>query len=776
MRQLNYVRRGEALCRRILLVPMAALALVVFFAGAVYAAEEEAADISWPREFSQGGKTLTVYQPQVDSWTDYKKIHFRCAISVEGVLKEERFGVAEVEATTVVDHTKRMVGIATAKRTVRFSGVTPADAKLLEETVEKLNPSSRIVILSLDRVLACLDASKQSLQKRAEVNMDPPRIFYSDTPAILVMFLGRPKFEPVAKETPNLKFAVNTNWDVLLDSAARRYYLLNGDSWIASDDPINGEWRPAEALPAGLDKLPPDDNWKEVRSNIPGKPATAAPRVFVTVEAAELIVTDGQPVLSPIPQTQLSRVMNYDGVLFQHTANKQFYFLSAGRWFSSAALTGPWAAASKNLPPDFAAIPDGDPSDFVKSSVPNTEEAADAVLLASVPNTTEVKLTEKPVQVAYSGEPKFVVVEGTPVKYAVNTPQSVFMAENKYYCCEQGVWFTATSPTGPWSFCTSVPQVIYTIPPSNPHYNVTYVVVQEATPTTVVYAQTSGYSGEYVAATGVLMFGAGMLVGAAIADDDDHYYYPPCAAHYSYGCGATYNHGYGGYHASAHVSYGPYGGAGRTASYNPSTGTYGRSAYAYGPAGSARVGAAYNPYSGARAAGGQVNTAYGSAGRGAAYNPSTGNYARGAYASGDYGTAGAIKTNRGSAAAWNTENSQGAVAKTKSGNVYASNGDSVYKRESDGSWSSNSGNGWESANKPQPNRTAPAARPTPSAAQADSAARARQRGEQSARQASQWRSSGGASVSNSSRGGGGGSSGGGRSGGGGGGRSGGGRR
>jgi len=97
----------------------------------------------------------------------------------------------------------------------------------------------------------------------------------------------------------------------------------------------------------------------------------------------------------------------------------------------------------------------------------------------------------------------------------------VFLVDGRYYWCEQGVWLYAATANGPWSFCTSVPAAIYTIPPTHPTYNVTYVVVQSSTPTTVVYSQTSGYSGQYVAATGVLMFGMGVLVGAAIADDHD---------------------------------------------------------------------------------------------------------------------------------------------------------------------------------------------------------------------------------------------------------------
>jgi hypothetical protein len=51
------------------------------------------ADPGWPRVFQQGGKQLTVYQPQVDYWHGYTNLHFRCAIAVKGVLKEEKFGV-----------------------------------------------------------------------------------------------------------------------------------------------------------------------------------------------------------------------------------------------------------------------------------------------------------------------------------------------------------------------------------------------------------------------------------------------------------------------------------------------------------------------------------------------------------------------------------------------------------------------------------------------------------------------------------------------------------
>jgi hypothetical protein len=718
------------------------------------------ADPGWPRVFKKDGKQLTIYQPQVDYWHGYTNLHFRCAIAVKGVLKEEKFGVAEVDALTVTDHGARVVAIVPLKRELRFANVPEPDLTRLRQAAEQLRPMGEVITLSLDRLIAYLDPATQPVQRAVEINLDPPKIYFSSTPAILVIFMGEPKFQPVKKDHASLLFALNTNWDVLYDTASGRYYLLHGEGWLTAPDVLKGPWTPAGSLPASLYGLPADGNWSEARKRLPGKPAKAAPTVFVSTEPAEMILTAGTPSFLPVRGTKLLRVNNTESVLFLHSGDGKLYFLVAGRWFRGGGVNGPWSAASATLPPDFAQIPDDDPAAFVKASVPGTREAKDAVLLASIPTTTTVNLTNMTVNVTYTGQPQFVAIPSTSVQYAVNTPNQVFLVNGSYYCCSQGVWFCGASASGPWTFCTSVPSAIYSIPPSHPTYNVTYVVVQSSTPTTVTYSQTSGYSGEYVAATGVLMFGAGMLVGAAIANNDDnYYYYPPYPCYYSYGCGATYHYGYGGYYGASYAAYGPYGGAGYAAGYNPYTGTYARSSYAYGPYGSASRSAAYNPYTGSYSANAQVNTAYGSAGRSASYNASSGQYSASAYRSSAYGTTsaqrnynpytgqssasrqtttaygsasrsaaydaqtgaraagGSVSTAQGTVSrgaaynpttgqgaagtAWNTQQGQGAVAKTSSGDIYASNGDTVYKKDSDGNWSQNSGSGWESVDSPQ---------------------------------------------------------------------------
>jgi hypothetical protein len=675
------------------------------------AVAQEPADPGWPRVFKQGGNQITVYEPQVDYWHGFTNLHYRAAIAVKvGTWSKEKVGVAEVDAVTVTDPAARLVAILPTTRDLRFPNVSAWEAASLRDVVDQMQPPGQELTISLDRLLAYIDTNVQTVQHAVDVNLQPPRIFYSRKPAILVMFMGEPELKPVETNRTDLMFAINSNWDVFYDVLTQRYYLLNGTSWLTTDDVANGPWVPAGQLPAGLYTLPDTENWADVHKQIPGKSVKEAPVVFATAEPAELILTKGAPSFSPIPGTRLMRVANTESILFYHTGEGQYYFLAAGRWFRSRFLDGPWSAASADLPADFASIPDDNVSAFVKSSVPGTREAEDAVLLASVPTTTTVVVTNVIVQTFYEGPPQFTVIQGTTVQYAVNSPNQVFLVNGGYYWCYQGAWLAGATPNGPWVFCSSVPAAIYTIPPSNPNYNVTYVVVQSWTPTTVVYSQTAGYSGEYVAATGVLMFGMGILVGAAIANNNDHYHHyhypPPC--HYSYGCGAVYRYGYGGYAAAAHVSYGPYGGAGRTAAYNPYTGTYSRGAYAYGPAGSASIRQAYNPYTGGYAQRANVNTAYGSAGR--FYAEQGGNQVWGGHQSGPGGTVGWAQNNQGGkiVAGEGWRGNQGVVAKDKHGNIYAGKDGNVYKRESGGGWQVNSGDGWNTATPP--------ARPTPTSA------------------------------------------------------------
>jgi len=143
------------------------------------AAQTPPADPGWPRVFKQDGKQLTIYQPQVDYWSGFTNLHFRCAIAIKGVSKQEKFGVAEVDALTVTDHGARVVAIVPLKRDLRFANVPEPEAAKLRQAFEQLHPSGQVTTLSLDRLLAYLDPATHPVQRPAELNLDPPKIFFA---------------------------------------------------------------------------------------------------------------------------------------------------------------------------------------------------------------------------------------------------------------------------------------------------------------------------------------------------------------------------------------------------------------------------------------------------------------------------------------------------------------------------------------------------------------------------------------------------------------------
>ena len=106
------------------------------------------------------------------------------------------------------------------------------------------------------------------------------------------------------------------------------------------------------------------------------------------------------------------------------------------------------------------------------------------------------------------------------------------VSPNAYYAVQAGVWFTAPAVTGPWTVAASVPDVIYTIPPSSPIYYVTYVRIYEATPQVVYVGYTPGYLGTVVGPDGTIVYGTGYAYDPWIGS----VWYPPA---YTYGIAAA---------------------------------------------------------------------------------------------------------------------------------------------------------------------------------------------------------------------------------------------
>jgi hypothetical protein len=659
---------------------------------------QKAQDRGWPRGYNLPSEAqIVLFQPQIASWEDQKHIVALAAVSYVAKGAEKPIvGTIKIESDTQVSVEQRLVQFSTLKITeANFQTLPKEQTREIVNEIEKNIPAEDRVI-ALDRVLAYVDKSTIRSKNVSGLKSDPPRIYLSKMPAILVGFDGEPIWSPIKDN--ELKFAVNTNWDIFQHGPTGMYYLRNDTSWLRAAQ-LTGPWSRAAKLPDSFSKLPDDDNWKDVRASLPGTGVKILPSVYVSTDPSEMLLIEGEPKYVPVPGTQLLWVSNTESDLFRMGKDGPFFYLVTGRWFKAPALSGPWIFATPELPEDFKHISLEHPRSRVLASVPGTQQAAEAVLLAQVPEIARVNKKElQAPDVIYNGDPEYEAIPGTQLQRAKNTDKEIIKVGDVYYMCFQGVWFMANTPKGPWTIASSVPSEIYQIPPNSPSHSVTYVTVEQDDNDEddwVTYAAYAGYTG--------------VMIGWGCAVWGTGWYYPPYywyGGYYpvyypywrTYGYGSWYNP-YTGRYGTAGRIYGPYGGVGFGARYNPGTGTYSRGAFAYGP--------------------------YGARGAAQAYNPRTGTYASTRQGSGVYGSWGSTHVQRGDD--WvNTKrftNSAGnttRITRTDQGgmisrrgpdgrgfigsngeNVYAGRDGNVYRRDQNGNWSKWDSGNWNSVERPE---------------------------------------------------------------------------
>ena len=654
-------------------------------------------DGGWPHAYTTGsGAQLVLYEPQVASWDQQKKIVMYAAVSYTAKDARRALGTLRVEADTKVAVEERLVDFSDLEITMaNFPTLSREQTSALIGDIKAAIPLNDRVI-ALDRVLAAVDTSQIHPRNVDGVKSDPPRIFYSQRPAVLVNIDGQAIWSPI--EGNDLRFAVNTNWDLFEHEPSKTYYLRVDRAWMKASS-VDGPWTPATKLPDSFSKLPSNDNWKGARASLPPTPmaATNVPTVFVSTTPAELILVHGAPVYQAVQGTALRWLSNTDSDVFRLGNGGPVYFLVSGRWFTAAQFSGPWTFATPTLPEDFKRIPLEHPRSRVLASVPGTTQALEAVLLAEIPQTARVnRLEVKAPDVAYQGEPTFEPIDMTLVARAVNTDKDILKVGDLYYLCFDGVWFVGTTPSGPWNVADSVPQEIYGIPISSPSYDVTHVTVEGSDADAVWFAADPAYTGMMIA-WGTAVWGTGWYYPPYYWGGG---YYPVYFPHYpSYGYGARYNPWTGAYTRAGAV-YGPYGGAGYAARYNARTGTYSRGAAAWGPGGARGVAEAWNPRTGTYAQTRQGRNVYGSWG-------ATG------VQRGDQWAATARATNRATGTTTRVTQGSGGgealsrrgpdgrttVGRSDSGNMYAGHDGNVYRNQG-GSWQKYDNGSWNSVDRP----------------------------------------------------------------------------
>jgi hypothetical protein len=199
------------------------------------------------------------------------------------------------------------------------------------------------------------------------------------------------------------------------------------------------------------------------------------PRIVFSTVPALLVYIDGEPVLRPLKETSLQRVINTRPLLLKD-AHGRYYLHVFDGWMSASSLEGSWtrdpsptadlekaekeAVAARNV--DLLTgqtSPDEKAPSLAKGPVP-------AIHVATTP--TELVVTQ--------GEPDWTPLEGTDLLYVSNTTGHIFkeIGDQKTYVLVSGRWFRAPDTSGPWEFvaANALPADFRNIPNDSPQENV----------------------------------------------------------------------------------------------------------------------------------------------------------------------------------------------------------------------------------------------------------------------------------------------------------------
>ncbi len=248
--------------------------------------------------------------------------------------------------------------------------------------------------------------------------------------------------------------------------------------WLSAGD-LHGPWSRATKLSRDFKKIPDSGKFGPVKSAVPPPDVSnpVIPQVFYSTVPAEVILFDGQPTYTQIPGTQWSTRTTRTAPYLSTAPRKPTTIWPPGRWFSAQNLAGPWTFASLSLPADFASIPLTSPASSILASVPGTSQAkgrranrtnshghASESHNCCCPSQGQLHrrssirlhrwhhsaICNQHARQGRSGWRRLLFVSARCMVHVHHRVRSV---DNR----------------------RSVPQVIYTIPPSSPIYNVTYV-------------------------------------------------------------------------------------------------------------------------------------------------------------------------------------------------------------------------------------------------------------------------------------------------------------
>ena len=208
---------------------------------------------------------------------------------------------------------------------------------------------------------------KDAIPAQAWQSPGMPQIFYSTSPAEIILFNGTPVMSPIPGTS--LTYATNTNNSVFYSSTTHLYYYLAAGRWFSAPG-LNGPWTFATPdLPADFANIPVNSPAAGVLSSVPGT-YEAADAVMIaqiptktTIDPSAAppvtITYSGAPVYVAIDGTSLSYVENTNDKVIMVSDN-QFYACVGGFWYIASSAQGPWVLAT-SVPQVIYTIPSSSP-------------------------------------------------------------------------------------------------------------------------------------------------------------------------------------------------------------------------------------------------------------------------------------------------------------------------------------------------------------------------------------------------------------------------------
>lgn len=185
-----------------------ALFLIVLIYSSTYLIADDDNAFHWPREIAKKSTTVTLYQPQYDSFKE-NILEGRMALSVTAKDKDPVFGALFFKARLATDLEERTAVLEKIDiERVVFPGIedTSRIGELTTLLVDEIE--SWDVVMSLDRIAASLSDVEDLKALSVQLNNDPPEIYFRTTPSVLVSIDG----EPIQKEIENsdFEYVINT--------------------------------------------------------------------------------------------------------------------------------------------------------------------------------------------------------------------------------------------------------------------------------------------------------------------------------------------------------------------------------------------------------------------------------------------------------------------------------------------------------------------------------------------------------------------------------------